>query len=38
MDIYVAAKAELVAELLTRARAARGLPPEMYWDPGLSGA
>jgi GrpB-like predicted nucleotidyltransferase (UPF0157 family) len=33
IDAYVAAKAELVAELLTRARAERGLPPETYWDP-----
>lgn len=33
MDVYVAAKAELVAELLTRARAARGLPPVTYWQP-----
>jgi GrpB-like predicted nucleotidyltransferase (UPF0157 family) len=34
MDVYVAAKAELVAELLARARAERGLPPATYWDPG----
>ncbi|MBO0727807.1 MAG: GrpB family protein, partial [Acidimicrobiaceae bacterium] len=33
MDTYVAAKAELVAELLTRARAEQGLPPETYWEP-----
>ena len=33
MDLYVAAKAGLVAELLTRARAERGLPPVAYWDP-----
>ena len=33
MDVYVAAKAALVAELLTRARADRGLPPVEYWDP-----
>ena len=33
MDVYVAAKAELVAELLTRARAERGLPPATYWQP-----
>ncbi len=33
LDVYVAAKASLVAELLTRARADRGLPPETYWDP-----
>lgn len=35
MDIYVAAKAQFVAGLLTRARAERGLPPETYWDPGI---
>jgi GrpB-like predicted nucleotidyltransferase (UPF0157 family) len=28
MDVYIAAKAGLVAELLARARAVRGLPPE----------
>jgi GrpB-like predicted nucleotidyltransferase (UPF0157 family)/quercetin dioxygenase-like cupin family protein len=33
IDVYVAAKAELVAELLTRARAERGLPPVTYWQP-----
>jgi GrpB-like predicted nucleotidyltransferase (UPF0157 family) len=33
MDVYVAAKATLVAELLTRARAERGLPPVEYWNP-----
>ena len=33
MDVYVAAKAALVAELLTRARAERGLPPASYWLP-----
>ena len=33
MDVYVAAKAGLVAELLTRARAERGLPPATYWAP-----
>lgn len=33
MDVYVAAKAVLVAELLTRARSKRGLPPVTYWDP-----
>jgi GrpB-like predicted nucleotidyltransferase (UPF0157 family)/quercetin dioxygenase-like cupin family protein len=33
MDVYVAAKARFVAELLTRARAERGLPPVVYWDP-----
>jgi len=35
MDVYVAAKAKLVAELLTQARAARGLPPETYWQPDI---
>lgn len=33
IDVYVAAKASFVAELLTRARAERGFPPETYWDP-----
>lgn len=33
MDVYVAAKARLVAELLTRARADAGLPPAEYWEP-----
>jgi GrpB-like predicted nucleotidyltransferase (UPF0157 family) len=33
IDFYVAAKAALVAELLTRARAERGLPAARYWDP-----
>lgn len=33
MDVYVAAKARLVAELLTRARAERGLEPASYWEP-----
>ncbi len=33
IDIYLAAKAGLVAELLTRARAQKGLAPETYWDP-----
>jgi GrpB-like predicted nucleotidyltransferase (UPF0157 family) len=33
LGVYVAAKAELVAELLSRARAERGLPPETYWQP-----
>lgn len=32
-DVYVAAKARFVAELLTRARAERGLAPVTYWDP-----
>jgi GrpB-like predicted nucleotidyltransferase (UPF0157 family) len=33
MDVYVARKAALVAELLVRARADRGLPPTEYWIP-----
>jgi GrpB-like predicted nucleotidyltransferase (UPF0157 family)/quercetin dioxygenase-like cupin family protein len=33
MDVYIAAKATLVAELLTRARAERGYPPAEYWTP-----
>jgi len=33
IDVYVAAKASFVAELLTQARADRGLSPETYWDP-----
>jgi GrpB-like predicted nucleotidyltransferase (UPF0157 family)/quercetin dioxygenase-like cupin family protein len=33
IDVYVAAKASFVAELLTRARAERGLPPATYWTP-----
>lgn len=37
MDRYVAAKAAFVAELLTRARDERGLPPEAYWDPEQEG-
>jgi GrpB-like predicted nucleotidyltransferase (UPF0157 family)/quercetin dioxygenase-like cupin family protein len=37
MDVYVAAKARLVAELLTRARAERGLPPAEYWEPDVAG-
>lgn len=37
MDVYVAAKAGLVAELLARARAERGLEPATYWEPDLSG-
>jgi GrpB-like predicted nucleotidyltransferase (UPF0157 family) len=35
MDVYVAAKAGLVAELLTEARAAGGWPPATYWEPEL---
>ncbi len=38
LEAYVAAKASFVAELLTRARAERGLPPETYWDPEGSGS
>jgi GrpB-like predicted nucleotidyltransferase (UPF0157 family) len=37
MDFYVAAKARLVAELLTRARADHDLPSVAYWDPELPG-
>jgi GrpB-like predicted nucleotidyltransferase (UPF0157 family) len=37
IDVYVALKAAFVAELLTRARAERGLPPATYWDPELTG-
>jgi GrpB-like predicted nucleotidyltransferase (UPF0157 family) len=33
IDVYLAAKADLVAELLTQARAERGLPPVEYWKP-----
>jgi GrpB-like predicted nucleotidyltransferase (UPF0157 family) len=33
IDAYLAGKAELVAELLTRARAERGLVPVTYWRP-----
>jgi GrpB-like predicted nucleotidyltransferase (UPF0157 family)/quercetin dioxygenase-like cupin family protein len=33
MDLYVAAKAAFVAQLLTRAREERGLPPATYWEP-----
>jgi GrpB-like predicted nucleotidyltransferase (UPF0157 family) len=33
MDVYVALKAAFVAELLTEARAERGLPPATYWVP-----
>lgn len=34
IEIYVAAKASLVAELLTRARSQAGLEPVDYWVPG----
>ena len=34
LDVYIAAKAGLVAELLTRARAERGLRAATYWEPG----
>jgi GrpB-like predicted nucleotidyltransferase (UPF0157 family) len=33
MEYYVATKAAFVAELLTRARAERGLSPATYWQP-----
>jgi GrpB-like predicted nucleotidyltransferase (UPF0157 family)/quercetin dioxygenase-like cupin family protein len=33
IDVYVARKAAFVAELLTRAREERGLPPAEYWTP-----
>jgi len=33
IDVYVAGKATLVAELLARARAERGLSPVEYWTP-----
>jgi GrpB-like predicted nucleotidyltransferase (UPF0157 family) len=33
IDVYVAGKATLVAELLARARAERGLQPVEYWTP-----
>lgn len=35
MDFYVAAKAAFVADVLRRARAARGLPEAEYWQPDL---
>lgn len=35
MDVYVAAKARLVAELLARGRAERGMPAAEYWEPDL---
>ncbi len=38
IDVYVAAKAELVAELLARARAERGLPAVDYWRPDVTPA
>jgi GrpB-like predicted nucleotidyltransferase (UPF0157 family) len=37
IDAYTEAKAALVAELLTRARAERGLEPVEYWNPGGAG-
>lgn len=37
-DVYVAAKARFVAELLTRARAERGLERATYWDPDVPAA
>jgi len=38
MDVYVAAKALFVADLLNRARAERGLEPVGYWIPDSPGA
>ena len=38
IDVYVARKARLVAELLTTARQERGLPPAEYWDPDSVGS
>ena len=35
IDVYVAAKAAFVAELLARAREEQGLPAETYWEPDL---
>jgi len=35
MDVYVAAKAAFVAELLSQARIERGLPAETYWEPDI---
>lgn len=35
VDLYTALKAGVVADLLTRARRDRGLPPVSYWEPGL---
>ncbi len=37
IDVYTAAKARYVADLLTRARADRGLEPASYWVPDLPG-
>ena len=37
IDVYTAAKAHFVAEILTRARADRGLEPANYWVPGTPG-
>lgn len=37
MDVYVAAKARFLADLLTRARADRGLEPASYWIPSPPG-
>ncbi|HEY5266425.1 MAG TPA: GrpB family protein [Acidimicrobiales bacterium] len=33
MDVYLRSKASFVAQLLTQARAERGLPPAAYWIP-----
>jgi GrpB-like predicted nucleotidyltransferase (UPF0157 family) len=37
IDVYVAGKANFVAELLARAREEHGLPPAAYWNPELPG-
>jgi GrpB-like predicted nucleotidyltransferase (UPF0157 family) len=33
LEVYLAAKAAFVADVLRRARDARRLPPVTYWDP-----
>jgi GrpB-like predicted nucleotidyltransferase (UPF0157 family) len=37
IDLYTAAKAHFVAEVLTRAREERGLDPATYWTPDIPG-
>jgi GrpB-like predicted nucleotidyltransferase (UPF0157 family) len=37
IDLYVAAKANLVAGLLARGREARELRPVTYWEPATDG-
>ena len=37
IDVYTAAKAHFVADLLTQARADRGLEPASYWVPDMPG-